>query len=109
MRRTLAFLEWRAGWWRCQASRRVDISEQVHHGLVAYAERQADLLERIAGGHAKHWLPILKVNSIVSDWAVKYLASGMSAAAGGEVGSDDSDDAKVDDSEEDIFDDSDLE
>ena len=109
MRRTLAFLEWRAGWWRCQASRRVDISEQVHHGLVAYAERQADLLKRIAGGHVKHWLPILKVNSIVSDWAVKYLASGMSAAAGGEVGSDDSDDAKVDDSEEDIFDDSDLE
>lgn len=49
------------------------------------------------------------MNSIVSDWAVKYLASGMSAAAGGEVGSDDSDDAKVDDSEEDIFDDSDLE
>lgn len=54
MRRTLAFLEWRAGWWRCQASRRVDISEQVHHGLVAYAERQADLLKRIAGGHVKH-------------------------------------------------------
>ena len=82
MRRTLTFLQWRADWWRCQVHCRADAPEDLRDGLVAYAERQATLLENIADGHAKHWLPILRDNSIVPDWAAKYEALDSSVTLG---------------------------
>jgi hypothetical protein len=72
MRQVIEFQECRAGWWRTQAHLRSDVSEELQHGLVAYAERQAALQERIASGHARHWLPVLRSLSIEPCWAPRY-------------------------------------
>lgn len=78
MRRILAFLEWKASWWRSQAHRRSDEDAPLRAGLRAYAERQATLYERIAMRHAMHWLPVLKTHGIVPCWESKY--TGMEGA-----------------------------
>jgi hypothetical protein len=72
MRRTLAFLEWKAEWWRNQARRRADAPAHLRHGIEAYAMRQAALQQRIANRHAKHWLPVLVANGCTPCWASKY-------------------------------------
>jgi hypothetical protein len=46
--------------------------KDLSHGLVAYAERQAAVYEEIAGGHALHWLPILKSFHIKPCWGPRY-------------------------------------
>lgn len=107
MRRTITFLEWRAGWWRSQAHRRVDVPEHLHIGLIAYAERQAALFECVAVGHAKHWLPILKDNGIVPDWAPKYTAppTERSNPADGNISDQDADDSDGEEEDDDSVDD----
>jgi hypothetical protein len=72
MRRTLVFLEWKAGWWRKQAYRRADSPVDLRHGIEAYALRQAALQECIADRHAKHWLPVLKAKGFTPCWALRY-------------------------------------
>lgn len=77
MRRTLAFFEWRAGWWRDQGLRRSHTAEvDICHGLQAYAEKQADLLEQLAHKYAKYWLPILKAKGISPCWESRYPLDG---------------------------------
>jgi hypothetical protein len=56
------------------------VSEELQHGLVAYAERQAALQERIASGHARHWLPVLRSLSIEPCWAPRYATRGDSSS-----------------------------
>ncbi len=48
MRRTVAYLEWKAGWWRRQATHRSVEDASFLQGLRACAERQAYLLDRLA-------------------------------------------------------------
>ena len=72
MRRTLVFLEWKAEWWKGQARRRVDVPEPLQRGIEAYALRQAALQQRIANGHAKRWLPVLKAKGFTPCWASRY-------------------------------------
>ncbi|KAG1903738.1 uncharacterized protein F5891DRAFT_947152 [Suillus fuscotomentosus] len=43
MRRVIAFLDWHAGWWDTQGSRRTFSSLQAGEGALAYAQRQANL------------------------------------------------------------------
>lgn len=72
MRRTLAFLEWKASWWRGQKTRRSNEPAALAHGLSAYAERQAALHEQIAASHARYWLPALNKKGIKPSWQAKY-------------------------------------
>jgi hypothetical protein len=43
----IEFEEWRASWWRMQAHLRSCEPEDLSHGLIAYAERQAAAHEEI--------------------------------------------------------------
>lgn len=72
MRRTVAYLEWKARWWRAQTTRRAVDDPVLAQGLVAYAERQADLLERLAYSCIKKWIPLLKKNGADVLWAGQY-------------------------------------
>ncbi|KAJ7077348.1 hypothetical protein C8R44DRAFT_655086 [Mycena epipterygia] len=63
MRRILVFLEWKALWWREQmAGRPEELDEELREGLVAYAERQAVILEDMKTRfetswiHVPHWI-----------------------------------------------------
>ncbi|TDL14376.1 hypothetical protein BD410DRAFT_697320, partial [Rickenella mellea] len=67
MRRTLAFLEWRAVWWMSQANRRVAsqsvdglaIELGLQSGLHAYALKQAATQRALAKRFAQLWVPFL--------------------------------------------------
>lgn len=68
MRRVIMFHEWKAQWWRHQAGRRSDAEGSVIHGVVAYAEKQAQLCECLAQSCITTWLPALKGTDVTSDW-----------------------------------------
>jgi hypothetical protein len=76
MRRVIVFEEWKAVWWRGQAHLRSSEPEDLRHGLAAYAERQAAIHEGIAGGHARHWLPVLRSFGIEPCWGPRYTTQG---------------------------------
>lgn len=71
MRRVIAFFEWKAQWWRNQAQKRTASSSLVS-GLVAYAEKQAWILEKRAQYFAAKWIPLLKKYRITPEWAEGY-------------------------------------
>ncbi|KAH9914777.1 uncharacterized protein BXZ73DRAFT_92737 [Epithele typhae] len=48
MRRIVEFFEWKARWWREQATRRGDVSAELATGLAIYAEKQACVFEGLA-------------------------------------------------------------
>ncbi|KAI5116865.1 hypothetical protein M0805_001747 [Coniferiporia weirii] len=54
MQRTLAYIEWKACWWRTQSTGQADILEEVAAGLHAYAEKQA-YKTVILYGHTAEW------------------------------------------------------
>jgi hypothetical protein len=85
MRRVVMFYEWKAGWWRSQATRRMDVDATADGGLdatldaaiiqgvTAYAEKQAYLCESLARNCVTYWLPVLKGNGPAGDWEAHYL------------------------------------
>lgn len=72
MRRTLAFFEWKAKWWRQQIGQRTDVSDDVQSGLTAYAERHAVMYERLATKFATLWLTLLIPHDISPEWQSTY-------------------------------------
>ena len=72
MRRVIRFQEWRAAWWREQASVRNEADAALLSGLVGYANKQAAICERLAAKCAFHWLPELRLKGIVPGWAADY-------------------------------------
>jgi hypothetical protein len=44
----------------------------LREGIRAYAERQADIWEAIASGHAKYWLAELESKGIDPEWQERY-------------------------------------
>lgn len=48
MRRVLHFLDWQANWWDDQQDRRDCETPAEHEGMVAYANKQADIRRRLA-------------------------------------------------------------
>lgn len=78
MRRVVMFHEWKAQWWRSQAARRSDVDASVLHGLMAYAEKQADFCERLARSCVVTWLPVLKGCGPAQDWEARYPMSLLS-------------------------------
>ncbi|KAI0074003.1 hypothetical protein K474DRAFT_1677445 [Panus rudis PR-1116 ss-1] len=75
MRRVLAFLEWKASWWRDQRHRRDDdaeVSKEVKSGLIIYAEKQAAITEALAIRFAIQWSGILDKCNLEASWQAKY-------------------------------------
>lgn len=93
MRRTLTFFELKARWWRSHVYLRLDVPDDVRHGIDAYAERQAALLEQRAVNYAQYWLSALKAKGVTPCWEVKYFGTSQvetnEAAVLTEGGSDD--------------------
>jgi hypothetical protein len=83
MRRVVAYLEWRASWWRQQGRRRKaskDTDEGTMLGHRAYAEKQAASLLALARHSASLWIPALAKEDIVPDWAKRYNGAEKSQA-----------------------------
>ncbi|KAH9911104.1 uncharacterized protein BXZ73DRAFT_82990 [Epithele typhae] len=59
MRRIVEFFEWKARWWREQATRRGDVSAELATGLAIYAEKQACVFEGLAMRCVTSWLPYM--------------------------------------------------
>ena len=72
MRRTLAWFEWKAGWWETQSTLREVGDPSILAGVSAYAYKQADVTRRMAARCARHWLPVLKKHGIDPEWASRY-------------------------------------
>ena len=72
MRRVLEFLTWRASWWRSRPSHRETVDTALASGLIAYSEKQAVVLERLAQSFAKQWSPILKKKGFQFKWQRHY-------------------------------------
>ncbi|KAF9470823.1 hypothetical protein BDN70DRAFT_820860, partial [Pholiota conissans] len=68
MRWTIAYLRWKALWWRSQAYRRNDADKIMPQGLKAYALRQAHLLDSLATSCIARWAPTLSAEGIVPSW-----------------------------------------
>jgi hypothetical protein len=101
MCRTLGFFEWKARWWRNCTRLQLTESDDLHHGIDAYAEKQAALLDHHATNYAQHWLPILKVKGITPCWEGKYSIGGhhVLVVNGQDDENADKDDVDGDDSE----------
>ncbi|PPQ96654.1 hypothetical protein CVT26_010318, partial [Gymnopilus dilepis] len=72
MRRTIAYLEWKAMWWRGQGWQRKDVDEVTRVGLRAYAERQAWMMELLAYSCAMKWIPTLSAEGVSLEWVDRY-------------------------------------
>jgi len=73
MRRTVAYLEWKASWWKAQALRRIVDDPALELGLSAYAYRQESLLTSLAASSALKWIGALQSNGVTAEWANKYV------------------------------------
>lgn len=73
MRRTLVSFEVRAAWWRRRKHLRAGIDPSTAHGVNAYAEKQACLLERRVTQYSTCWLPFLASYGVIPSWSEKYV------------------------------------
>ncbi|KAH8106476.1 hypothetical protein DFH11DRAFT_1691850 [Phellopilus nigrolimitatus] len=64
MRRTLAYSDWKATWWRGQEALRDNehLRADIRDGLRAYAQKQADMWGRLAVSFAARWYKLLVSN-----------------------------------------------
>jgi hypothetical protein len=74
MRRTFAYFEWEAKWWRKQAARRRVEQPLLASALHAYAYRQAAIREKRIASFAQIWIPLLErhTDRLDSDWISPY-------------------------------------
>ena len=73
MRRIVVYLEWKAAWWKAQASRRTVDNSALAQGLSAYAYRQESLLTLLAASSAMKWGNALRSNGVTAEWVNKYV------------------------------------
>ncbi|KAM6491450.1 hypothetical protein JOM56_013019 [Amanita muscaria] len=73
MRRVVAFFEWKARWWCELSTRRTSARDDICHGVIAYAVKQARLCERMAESCASYWLPVLQAKGLSPDWGFQYI------------------------------------
>lgn len=81
MRRTVVYLEWKANWWKGQASRRVVENATLMQGLSAYAYRQESLLTSLAASCAMKWVGALRSHGETAEWTNKYVSAKQSSAS----------------------------
>ncbi|TDL14368.1 hypothetical protein BD410DRAFT_734211 [Rickenella mellea] len=106
MRRTIAFLEWRARWWRSLIGQRTDVSPSLASGLVAYALKQSHIQMQLAQHFSKLWRPVLHQHCLphgflhdVAGRATTYQAAPQvgDVTEGVEAENDDADDCSDED------------
>jgi hypothetical protein len=100
MRRTIAYLEWKAMWWHGQAHRRTNVDSVTSQGLIAYAESQTQLSKLLAASCIENWVPALTMAGVVPDWANKWY-SDTDKTSYGTLSEDDDEEGYLDDEGED--------
>ncbi|TDL13917.1 hypothetical protein BD410DRAFT_868388 [Rickenella mellea] len=86
MRRTIAFLEWQARWWRSQIGRRTDLSSpSLESGLIAYALKQSDIKMRLAQHFSNLWRPALHKHNLPNEFTHIVGSQPVSQAPAGHV------------------------
>ena len=107
MRRVLSFFDWKAQWWSQQGRLRVEESEEMREGLIAYAERQSQLLSEMGRSFAHQWYPMLVAYGMDPEWPAGYLENQTSEIVHVEQlmaeENDDDDDGLMDGELDDIF------
>ena len=90
MRRTLEFFHWKARWWLSLQNLRADstalLDPQTHHGLRAYANRQAFIYSSLLTTYLHHWRKFLIERSLGLDWLALYPATSPPATTSIPVG-----------------------
>ncbi|KAH8110267.1 hypothetical protein DFH11DRAFT_1547578 [Phellopilus nigrolimitatus] len=77
MRRTLAYCDWKAAWWREQATRRtVSDVPPLASGLQACAEKQAATWEGLATSFATRWYKTVTAHGHAIEWPQRYRLAG---------------------------------
>ncbi len=74
MRRTVAFLQWKACWWSSLAEEN-DIRTDVQRGQIAYRHRQEAQFLGLAEQFARLWRPTLQANLFDISWVDNFLSS----------------------------------
>ncbi len=77
MRRTVAFLQWKAQWWANLAAER-HIRIDIQRGLLAYSRRQESQLLRLAEKFAILWRPTLQNGRFDVTWVDHFLSQRQS-------------------------------
>jgi hypothetical protein len=77
-RRVVAYLNWKASWWRTRGSLRDDVRADITDGLKAYANRQANLMHQLAESFAALWYPIFMAEGTHIEWPEHYITYAQS-------------------------------
>ncbi|KAK7691702.1 hypothetical protein QCA50_005102 [Cerrena zonata] len=72
MRRVLEYFEWKARWWRMKKTDRADVDIGVQRGLLAYAEKQATIFDKLGKKFALQWSAVLTKHGLRADWQTRY-------------------------------------
>ena len=75
MCRILAYLQWKADWWKGQSDRHKDSSERLRRGLKVYAAKQVAVYERLATRTASYWVTYLEWLRPLPAWILPYKAA----------------------------------
>lgn len=75
MRRSVAFLKWKAQWWRNISTGRSCRSD-IQMGLNAYSARQEYQLLALAERFARMWFPVLEKNGFDVSWMAESCGHG---------------------------------
>ncbi len=74
MRRSVAFLRWKADWWRNLAAESPDRID-IQRGLVAYSRRQEAQLLGLAQKFATLWRPTLQLGHFDVSWVDNFIST----------------------------------
>jgi hypothetical protein len=100
MRRVIAYFEWQGDWWRrlVPSIGRLQVTDDVVHGLSAYAHKQAAYSDCLGNKARAYWSPALAKMGLAPEWAV---AEGNTEEVDEEEEADDADEggSDIDDDE----------
>lgn len=71
MRRSVAFLQWKARWWRSLTTDCAQID--IERGIIAYSRRQEAQLFTLAEQFARAWRPTLEAGTFDVSWIDGFL------------------------------------
>ena len=73
MRRVIAYLDWKAKWWREQGDARLgELEADIADGVSAYAAKQAHIYTSMARSFAATWYHVLLANGLPIEWPRLY-------------------------------------
>ena len=72
MRRVLEYCSWKARWWRSRYVERPGVDAGVKSGLMAYAEKQTVVFERLGWKFGQEWTKVLSKHQLNAEWNPVY-------------------------------------